>query len=112
MVDSKLVSLHGVRKKSSKVKILEGAKKEAELVYLHTVVSTIEKYQISKSIVLNLDRTPLKYALCSRNTFEKKNAKHIAIAGTSYKKAITGTFFITLEGKRLPFQLIYGGKTS
>ena len=94
-----------------KVEIPEGTKKEAELVYLHTTISSIEKYQIPKSMVLNLDQTPLKCALCSRHTLETKNAKHVAIAGTSYKKAITGTFAITLEGKCLPFQLIYGEKT-
>ena len=94
------------------MKISEGVQKESELVYLHTVVSTIEKYQIPKSMVLNLDQTPLKYAPCIRHTLEKKNAKYVAIAGTSYKKAITGTFAITLEAKCLPLQLIYGGKTS
>ena len=97
---------------TSKVEILEGAKKEAEFVYLHTIVSTIEKCQIPKSMILNLDQTPLKCAPCSRHTLEKKNAKHVAIAGTSYKKAITRTFAITLEEKSLPFQLIYGRKTS
>ena len=63
-------------------------------------------------MILNLDQMPLKYAPCSPHTLEKKNAKHVAIAGTSYKNPITGTFLITLEGKCLPFQLIYGGKTS
>ena len=95
---------------TSKLEIPEGAKKEAELVYLYTTISSIEKYQISKSMVFNLDQTPLKCAPCNRHTLEKKNAKHVAIAGTSYKKAITGTFLITLEGKCLPFQLIYGRK--
>ena len=95
-----------------KVEILEGAKKEAELFYLHTIFSTTEKYQIPKPMVLNLDQTPLKYAPCSRHTLEKKNAKQVAIAGTPYKKAITGTSVITLEGKCLPLQLICGGKTS
>ena len=97
---------------TSKVEIPEGTKKEAELVYLHSIVSTIEKYQIHKSMVLYLDQTSLKYALCSRHTLEKKNAKHVAIAETSYNKAITGTSVIILEGKCLPFQSIYGGKTS
>ena len=95
-----------------KVEISEGAKKQAELFYLHTIFSTTEKYQIPKSMVLNLDQTPLKYAPCSRHTLERKNAKHVAIAGTPYKKAITVTFVITLEGKCLPLQLIYVAKTS
>ena len=62
-------------------------------------------------MVLNVNQTPLNYAPCSRHTLEKENAKHVAIAGTSYKKAIAGTFVITLEEKCLPFQLIYDGKT-
>ena len=86
-------------------------RREAGLIYLHTFVSTIEKYQTPKSMVLNVDQTPLNYAPCSRHTLEKENAKHVAIAGTSYKKAIAGTFVITLEEKCLPFQLIYDGKT-
>ena len=77
-----------------KREIPEGAKKEAELVYMHTNVSTLKN---TRSL------TPLKHAPCSRHTLEKKNAKHVAIAGTSYKKVITGTFVITLERKCLPF---------
>ena len=80
---------------TSKVEILEGAKKKAELVYLLTIVSTFEKYQIPKSMVLNLHQTFLKYAPCSRHTLEKKNSKHVAMAGTSYRKAITGDVFLS-----------------
>ena len=97
---------------TSKVEIPEGGKKEAELVYLHTIVSTVDKCQIPKSMVLNLDQTLLKYAPCSQHTLGKKNAKHVAIAARSYKNAIRWTFVITLEGKCFPFQLIYGRKTS
>ena len=57
---------------TSKVEIPEGAKKEAELVYLRTIVSTIEKYQRPKSMVSNLDQSPLKYAPCSRHRLEIK----------------------------------------
>ena len=61
---------------------------------------------------MNLDQTSLKYTLCSRQTLAPKNSKHVAISGTSNKKAITGTFVITIDGHCLPFQLIYGGKTT
>ena len=43
---------------TSKVEIPDNAKKEARLVYLHIIVSTTEKYQIPKSMILNLDKTP------------------------------------------------------
>ena len=92
---------------TSKVEISEGARKEAEVTYLHKIVSSIEKHKISKSMVLNSYQTPLKYAPCSRQTLAKKISKHVAIAGSSYKQVITGTFGITLDGNCLPFQLIY-----
>ena len=63
-------------------------------------------------MILNLDQTSLKYAPCSRQTLAPKNSKHVAISGTSNKKAITGTLVITLDGHCLPFQLIYGEKTT
>ena len=61
---------------------------------------------------MNLDQTSLKYTLCSRQTLAPKNSKHVAISGTSNKKAITGTFVIAIDRHCLPFQLIYGGKTT
>ena len=63
-------------------------------------------------MILNLDQTSLKYAPCSRQTLAPKNSKHVAISGTSNKNTITGTLVITLDGHCLPFQLIYGEKTT
>ena len=106
--------MHFVRRTAttSKVEIPEGAKKEAELTLLHRLVSTVEKYQIQISMILNLDQTLLKYAPCSRKTLAPKNSKHVAIYGTSNKKTITETFVITLVGHCLPSELIYGDKTT
>ena len=61
--------------------------------------------------IMNLDQTPLKYIPVSHHTLAKKGNKSVAIAGSSDKRSITGTFTITLDGKFLPLQLIYGGKT-
>ena len=114
MVDSMFRRMHFVRRTAttSKVEIPEGAKKEAELTFLHRTVSTVEKYKIPNSMILNLDQTSLKYAPCSRQTLAPKNSKHVAVSGTSNKKAITRKFVITLDGHCLPFQLIYGGKNT
>ena len=43
---------------------------------------------------------------------EKKGTKYIPISGINDKRSITVTFFITMEDKFLPMQLIYKGKTS
>ena len=46
---------------TGKVEIPEGARKEAELLYLHNIVTIVEKYEIPHSLIMNLDQTPLKY---------------------------------------------------
>ena len=92
--------------------IPEGAKREAELIFLHDVVRKIEDNNIPASLVLNLDQTPSKYIQSSRYTMEKEGTKSIPIFGSSDKRSITATFVITLHGSFLPMQLIYGGKTS
>ena len=98
-------------KTTGKPEIPPGAKKEAELLYLHDIVAYIEEYNISPNLVMNLDQTPLKYVPVSHHTLAKKGEKSVAITGSSDKRSITGTFTITLDGKFLPLQLIYGGKT-
>ena len=96
---------------TGKVEIPEGAKKEAELLFLHNIVETVEKYQIPHSFIINLDQTPLKYIPAMNHTMAKQNSKNVAIAGSSDKRSITSTFTVTLDGPFLPMQLIYGGKT-
>ena len=86
-IQSLFRQMHFVRRTAtiSKVEIPKGTKKKAELILLHRIVSTVEKYQIPISMILNLDQTSLKYALCSRKTLAPKNSKHVAISGTSKK---------------------------
>ena len=98
-------------KTTGKVDILEGARKEAEFLYLHSITSLIERFEIPNSLVLNLDQTPLKYVPAMNHTMTKRNTKSVSIAGATDKRSITGTFVITLDGQFLPIQLIYGGKT-
>ena len=96
---------------TGKVEIPEGARKEAELLYLHNIVTIVEKYEIPHSLIMNLDQTPLKYIPAMNHTMAKQNSKSVSIAGSSDKCSIIGTFTITLNGQFLPMQLIYGGKT-
>ena len=92
---------------TGKVEIPEGARKEAELLYLHNIVTIVEKYEILHSLIMNLDQTPLKYIPAMNHTMAKQNSKSVSIAGLSDKCIITGTFTITLNGHFLPMQLIY-----
>ena len=44
-------------------------------------------------------------------TLAKRNSKQVVIKGSDDERAITGTFTVTLDGKFLGMQLIYGGET-
>ena len=98
-------------KTTGKVEIPEGAKQEAELLYLRNIVTLVEEHNIPHNLIFNLDQTPLKYIPVLHNTMAKKGVKSVAIAGSADKRSITGTFVITLNGDFLPLQLIHGGKT-
>ena len=93
------------------VEIPKSARNEAELLYLHNIVTIVEKYEIPQSLIMNLDQTPLKYIPAMHHTMAKQNSESVSIAGSSDKRSTTCTFTITLSGHFLSMQLIYGGKT-
>lgn len=94
-----------------KVEIPEGVKREAELLFIHDIVQLVEDHEIPKSMILNLDHTPLKYVPCGKTTLAKKSSSTVPIDGVWDKRNITATFTVTLDGQFLPMQLIYSGKT-
>lgn len=71
----------------------------------------VKKYSIPALFVIYIDQIPLKYAAASNQTMAAKNAKHVHVAGSKYKQAITGTFGIPFLANFLPMPLIYGEKT-
>ena len=97
---------------TSRPEIPYGSRKEAELIFHHDIAYKVEKFQIPESLIMNINQTPSKFAPASSRTMAKKNSKHVSIAGSSYKKAITATFGITFSNALLPMQLIYAGKTA
>ena len=96
---------------TGKNEIPDGIKKEAELLFIHDIVHHIERNKISESMVLNIDQTPLKYVPCGKTIMAEKSSSEVPINGVSGKWMITATFTISLDGKLLPIQLIYAGKT-
>ena len=62
-------------------------------------------------MILNSDQTPLKYVQAGRFTMAPKGAKKVGVAGSADKRMITLTLTVTQDGKILPFQIIYKGKT-
>ena len=63
-------------------------------------------------MIINFDQTPLKLVPCGNSTLAKKNSGDITINEASDKRSITATFAISVSGKFVPIQLIYGGKTT
>ena len=58
-------------KTTGKVHILVGAQKEAELKFLHQIISQVEKYQIPLSFIINSDQIPSKYVQVLSMTMAK-----------------------------------------
>ena len=101
------------RKTSSKVDIPDGARKEIEFLFLHEIVSIVEKHKIPPALIINIDQAPLKYVPVGNETLAPRGETSVTIEGSADKRSITGTFAISLHGGEfLPMQLIYGGKTS
>ena len=67
---------------TGKIEIPEGARKEAELLYLRKIVTIVEKYEIPSSLIMSLDQTPLKYIPAMNHTVAKQNSKSVSIAGS------------------------------
>ena len=85
---------------TSKVEIRDSTKKEAGFQH-YRIPSIVEKHKTPESLMINSDQTPSKYVQVGRFTMVPKGAK----------KNITLTLTVTMDGKALPFQAIYKGKT-
>ena len=82
------------RKASSKVDIPDKARKEIEFLYLHEIVTKVEKHNIPPELVLGIDQTPLKYVPVGNETLARRGETSVTIEGSSDKRSITGTFAI------------------
>ena len=99
------------RKTSSKVDIPDGARKEIELLYLHDIVSKVEKYNTPSALVANIDQKSLKHVPVGTETIAAKGEHSVTIEGSANKCSKTGTFAISFDGNFLLVQLMHGGKT-
>ena len=97
---------------TGKVPISKELREEVEMTYYHSIVTTIETKKIPPSLVINLDQTPSKFVPGCNKTLAPRKSKSVAIKGSTDKRTITATFSITIDGKFLPMQIIYAGKTS
>ena len=73
---------------AGKVEIPEGAKNEAQLVYIHDIVTIAEEHKVPSCLIPNLGRTPLKYIPVGRQSLGKKGSKSVSIAALQIKEAL------------------------
>ena len=97
---------------TGKVNVPKNVLQEVELTYLHSIVHKIERYNIPHSMVINLDQTPTKFVPGSSHTLANVGSTNVPVAGANDIRMITATFAVTLSGRFLPIQQIYGRKTS
>ena len=64
----------------------EGVKREAELLCINDIMNLIEIHNIPKSIVRNLDKTPLKYVPGGNTKLAQKSSGAVLIKGC-FRKA-------------------------
>ena len=58
-----------------------------------------------------VDQTTLSYVSPGKYTPSSSGTKNVPIKGVNDKRQITGALAVTLDGKFLPMQLIYQGKS-
>ena len=68
-------------KTTGKIEIPDVAKKEAQLLYLHDIVSLVDDHNIPDILILNLDQKKLKYIPSTNHTLAIKGPKSIGIPG-------------------------------
>ena len=62
-------------KTTGNIEIPDGETKEAQLLYLHVIVSLIDDHNIPASLILNLDQTKLEYISSANHTLSQERVK-------------------------------------
>ena len=75
------------------------------------IAGKVFEHKIHNDLILNFDRTPLRFTCPAKATFTEKNAETVPTGNLDDKRHITGTFVVNLSGESLPIPLIYTGKT-
>ena len=75
-------------KTTGKIEIPDGAKKEAQLLYLYDIVSLVDDYNIPDSLILNLDQIRLKYIQSANHSLAKKGSKSLKLQGQMISDAL------------------------
>jgi len=99
------------RKGTTKAKVLPPDFEKLKKQFLSDIRTIVAMESIPKELIINWDQTGMKYVPVSDWTFEQKGAKRVEIAGLGDKRQITVLMSCAMDGKLLPTQVVYAGKT-
>ena len=72
--------------------------KEIGLTFYNDINEIVHAHAIPAEMIINIDQTPLPFALISKYTLEKKGSSRVSVPATSDYRQITGTFAISMTG--------------
>ena len=93
----KWTSRRGTRAKPA---IAPGLIKEVGLTFFKDIAELVQANKIPPELIINLDQTPLPFILVSKYSMHEEDAKNVPIQGTNDYRQITGTFSVTMSGKK------------
>ena len=71
----------------------------------------VQLRSIPDSLIINLDQTGIKLVPAGDWTMATEGSRRVEVIGLGDKRQITATFAASLDGKFLPMQILYQGKT-
>ena len=99
------------RKTSSRKGLSEQEVEEKKSAFCEDVNQKIRDNDILDGLIINFDETGLPVLPTDSYTLEVRGATTVKIAGVDDKRAVTGVVAGCRDGTKLPWQLIYTGKT-
>ena len=97
---------------TSKQPVSPGFIHEVGFTFYSAIQRNINACLIPPELVINIDRTPLRFYLTPTHTLTKNGKAGVPIANSSDYHQITDTFGISMAAEFLPIQLIYQEKTN
>ncbi|EJC98940.1 uncharacterized protein FOMMEDRAFT_66428, partial [Fomitiporia mediterranea MF3/22] len=75
------------------------------------LVHVVKEFDIPSLLIVNMDQTGVLYIPGYKYTYEKKGSKQVNVIAKDEKQGYTLCVSSTADGKLLPFQQVYSGKT-
>ena len=110
-VKSLFKRMNFVRRKkttSTKPKMISEVRDQLQRDYQQNIYTVQQSAMVPQQLIVNIDQTPVKMVPVSEYTMSEKGAECVSVIGGDDKKMFTAVFSVTMNGKFLPMQLIYG----